>query len=66
MTTEASEKRREVKDALGIAVAAVLGTGFFFFIIGVFGLSAAILALLLYIGVALLVFRRQQGERSIP
>ena len=43
-------------------VAALLGVVFFFAIVGVFGLSSSIVALLLFIALALMVFRRPQSE----
>jgi hypothetical protein len=43
-------------------VAALLGVVFFFAIVGVFGLPSSIAALLLFIALALMVFRRPQGE----
>jgi hypothetical protein len=46
----------------GAVVAALLGVAFFFVIVGVFGLPSSIGALLLFIALALMVFRRQQGE----
>jgi hypothetical protein len=47
---------------VGAAVAALLGAVFFFAIVGVFGLSSSIAALLLFIALALMVFRRPQSE----
>jgi hypothetical protein len=41
---------------------ALLGVVFFFAIVGVFGLPAAIISLVLFIGVALLMIRRPQGR----
>jgi hypothetical protein len=43
-------------------VAALLGVVFFFAIVGVFGLPSSIAALLLFIALALMVFRRPQSE----
>lgn len=55
-----------VRRLTGALIATLLGTTFFFAIIGVFGLPAAIVALTLFIALALLVFRRPQtkGTRS--
>ena len=47
---------------LGASAAALIGGAFFFAIIGVFGLYGAIGALALFVAVALLTFRRPQGE----
>jgi hypothetical protein len=44
----------------------LLGVAFFFAIVGVFGLPAAIIGLLLFIVVALLIFRRAQAEGPLP
>jgi hypothetical protein len=43
-------------------VAALLGVAFFFAIVGVFGLPVSIAALLLFVALSLLVFRRPQSE----
>jgi hypothetical protein len=47
---------------VGAVVAALLGVAFFFAILGVFGLPSSIAALLLFIALALMVFRRPQSE----
>jgi len=47
---------------VGAVVAALLGVVFFFAIVGVFGLRSSIAALLLFIALALNVFRRPQSE----
>jgi hypothetical protein len=47
---------------LGAIAVALIGTAFFFAIIGVFGLTAAIVALALFVALALLTFRRPQAE----
>ena len=47
---------------VGAVVAALLGVVFFFAIVGVFGLPSSIAALLLFIALSLLIFRRPQGE----
>ena len=49
--------------AIGVVLTTLLGFGFFNALIGVFGLSAAITALLLFIFLAVLIFRRPQPER---
>jgi hypothetical protein len=46
----------------GALVATLLGVVFFFAIVGVFGLPSSIAALLLFIVLALMVFRRPQSE----
>jgi membrane associated rhomboid family serine protease len=51
---------------LGAVVAALLGMAFFFIIIGVFGLAAAITGLVLFVALALLIFRRSQDQRIRP
>jgi len=45
----------------GAIVAALLGVAFFFAIVGVFGLLSSIAALLLFIALALVVFKRPQS-----
>ena len=47
---------------VGAVLAALLGVAFFFAIVGVFGLPSSIAALLLFIALALMVFRRPQSE----
>ena len=47
---------------VGAIAAALIGVTFFFAIIGVFGLTAAIAALALFVALALLTFRRPQAE----
>jgi hypothetical protein len=47
---------------VGAVVATLLGVVFFFAIVGVFGLPSSIAALLLFIGLALMAFRRPQSE----
>jgi hypothetical protein len=47
---------------VGAVTVALLGVVFFFAIVGVFGLPAAIISLVLFIGVALLMIRRPQGR----
>jgi hypothetical protein len=51
---------------IGAVIATLLGVAFFFFIVGVFGLSASMVALGLFIALALLIFRRAQGEGFRP
>ena len=50
--------------AIGVALATLLGVGFFNALLGVFGLPAAIVALLLFIFLAVLIFLRPQPERT--
>jgi uncharacterized membrane protein YgaE (UPF0421/DUF939 family) len=50
---------------LGAVFAAALGIAFFF-IIGVFSLSAAIIALALFVALAVTISRRPQTERNQP
>ncbi|MGQ7935972.1 hypothetical protein [Paraburkholderia sp. D1E] len=51
---------------LGTICATLLGVAFFFIIIGVFGLSASIIALALFIALAVAISRRPQTERKQP
>jgi hypothetical protein len=48
--------------AFGAIAVTLVGIGFFFVIVGVFGLSAAIAALVLFIVLAAAIFRRPQAE----
>ena len=48
--------------ATGVVIATLLGAVFFFVIIGVFGLSEAIVGLLVFVALALLIFRRPQTK----
>ncbi len=50
--------------AMGAALTTLLGLAFFNALIGVFGLSAAVIALLLFIALSVLIFRRPQTERA--
>jgi hypothetical protein len=50
--------------SIGAVVATLLGVAFFFVIIGVFGLSASIAALVVFIALALFIFRRPQYEET--
>ncbi len=52
--------------AMGAVLTTLLGVGFFFVIIGVFGLLAAIIGLLLFISLAILILRRPQAEGTRP
>jgi uncharacterized membrane protein YbaN (DUF454 family) len=47
---------------VGAVVAGLLGVAFFFAIIGVFGLPLAIIALVAFVALAVLIFRRPQDE----
>lgn len=49
---------------MGVALTTLLGFAFFNALIGVFGLSAAVIALLLFIASSVLIFRRPQTERA--
>jgi len=49
---------------MGALLTTLLGFTFFNALIGVFGLSAAVIALLLFIASAVLIFRRPQTERA--
>jgi hypothetical protein len=48
--------------AIGILAITLLGVAFFNTIIGVFGLSEAIIGLLVFVSLALLIFRRPQTK----
>jgi hypothetical protein len=50
--------------AIGVVLTTLLGFAFFNALIGVFGLSAAVIALLLFIALAVLIFRLPQTERA--
>jgi hypothetical protein len=52
-----------VRHAIGVVLAILLGIGLFNALLGVFGLPAAIIALLLFISLAVLIFLRPQPER---
>ena len=54
-----------VMHLFGAIAAALIGIGFFFAIVGVFGFSAAIAALVVFIALAAVLFRRPQAE-GIP
>ena len=51
-----------VRRFIGAVTATLIGTAFFFVIVGVFGLPASIGAGILFIVLALLIFRRPQAE----
>jgi len=48
--------------AVGVVISALLGAAFFNIIIGVFGQSAAIVGCVLFIALAMVMFRRPQKE----
>ena len=52
--------------SIGGVVATLLGVAFFFAIIGVFGLSASIAALVLFVALAVFIFRRPQDQETRP
>lgn len=49
--------------AIGVVLTTLFGFVFFNALLGVFGLSAAIIALVLFISLAVLIFLRPQPER---
>jgi hypothetical protein len=51
-----------IKRVLGAIAATFVGIGFFFAIVGVFGLLMAIVSLVLFIALASMIFRRPQAE----
>jgi hypothetical protein len=53
-----------IRRAIGVVLTTLFGFAFFNALIGVFGLSAAVIALLLFIALAVLIFRRPQTERA--
>jgi hypothetical protein len=53
-----------LRRTMGAVLTTLFGFTFFNALIGVFGLSAAVIALLLFIALAVLIFRRPQTERA--
>jgi hypothetical protein len=53
-----------LRRAMGVVLTTLLGFIFFNALIGVFGQSAALIALLLFIALSVLIFRRPQPERA--
>jgi hypothetical protein len=51
---------------IGAVIVILLGVAFFFAIVGVFGLPASIIALVLFIALAVLIFQRAQAEGDPP
>jgi hypothetical protein len=51
---------------IGAVIVILLGVAFFFTIVGVFGLPAAIIGLVLFIALAYLITRRAQAEGDPP
>jgi len=51
---------------VGAIVAALLGVAFFFVIIGVLGLPLSIIALVVFVTLAILLLRRPQDEGTRP
>jgi hypothetical protein len=52
--------------SIGGVVATLFGVAFFFAIIGVFGLSASIATLVLFVALAAFIFRRPQDQETRP
>jgi hypothetical protein len=52
--------------SIGVVVATLFGVAFFFVIIGVFGLSASIAALALFVALAVFIFRLPQDQETQP
>jgi hypothetical protein len=52
--------------SIGAVVAALVGVAFFFFIIGVFGLPLSVFALVVFVALAILLFRCPQDEGTRP
>jgi hypothetical protein len=61
-----SDMSRSAWRLLGAVGVAVLGVAFFFVIVGVFGLPASMIALVLFIALTLAISRRPQPERRQP
>jgi hypothetical protein len=59
-----SATRFSLRRVMGAVLTTLLGFTFFNALIGVFGLSAAVIALLLFLALAVLIFRRPQTERA--
>jgi hypothetical protein len=57
-----SEGPFSASHSTGAAVAALFGVAFFFVIIGVFGLPASIVALVIFVALSLTIFRCPQDE----
>jgi hypothetical protein len=55
-----------VSRATGVVVTTLLGVAFFNALIGVFGLSEAIIALLLFVSLAIVILRRPQTGGTRP
>jgi hypothetical protein len=58
--------RISVFGSIGAVVATLLGVAFFFMIIGVLGLSVSIAALMLFLALAVFIFRRPQDQEARP
>ncbi|MFM0367431.1 hypothetical protein [Paraburkholderia sediminicola] len=61
-----SNMSRSAWRLLGAVGVAVLGVAFFFVIVGVFGLPASMIALVLFIALTLAISRRPQPEPRQP
>jgi hypothetical protein len=58
--------RKLMAQTAGTLAVALVGGAFFFAIVGVFGLTVAVLALILFVAVALVLMRLpQRAERSL-
>jgi hypothetical protein len=55
-----------VSRATGVVVTTLLGVAFFNALIGVFGLSEAIIALVLFVSLAIVILRRPQTSGTQP
>ena len=55
-----------VSRATGVVVTTLLGGVFFNALIGVFGLSAAVIALVLFVSLAIVILRRPQTGGTQP
>jgi hypothetical protein len=61
-----SEASRVVSRATGVVVTTLLGVAFFNTLIGVFGLPEAIIALVLFVSLAIVILRRPQTGGTQP
>ena len=56
----------DLKSFCGAILATLIGIAFFNLVIGVFGLPAAIVSLVLFVAVAVMIFRRRQAGETTP
>jgi uncharacterized membrane protein YuzA (DUF378 family) len=56
----------DLKSICGAILATLIGIAFFNLVVGVFGLPAAIISLVLFVALAVMVFRRPQAGEPTP